>query len=383
MDERSFKIIGIEKSSYGTFPDYISDELKEKLLNTILPKKKEVHCVVWINKRSSIVNSIRRVLLGECQVKVISCNPNEIETNSKRIRKIDLANSIAMVKIPQDTEIKTYHVSKENKTKKRDYLWSGSLKLEGVPSQIRLAELLYMDNIKFPFTIDVKQHHAACQLAVITRYMESEYVSISYLSEKHRLKDGILPLENYLKATGKSRNDMVPPAKQKVTSPDLFIWNHDRSLVEEMYGNRNIIMKDVSKFLVSSSRIDPVGYYLGIKTYGNIPVDKIWEMVFDNIMDRLRKILSWIQNDNVSFIKFIREDTSNDYGLSLVHISENATIVEIIVDKMRPKVSNINYIREEHEIIISIVAEQPDKLIESACNELINEFEKMKSEISL
>lgn len=295
-------------------PQHIQDEIAKIDLN------REI-CFIRLNKPSVYLNTIRRCISEELEIFVMELI--SVKPKTKLVSVADLTTHLRLLPITQKYTDKTFEVSVNNDSD-LDMLVYSDIIIQKYPELTRwnapLFTLCAGEKTTIKFNIRKMHNHAACRVATILHWGESDVVEEKYLGKK------------------------------------------DIELTENSF----IIHEKSKGKLLNYNQIPDNSYDMVFKTYGNIPLYEIFMMVFDSIIDRLKKVT----------FKLIKNKSEKIQAYVLL-CSENVTIMELLSHDDE----NITYKYINDECTVYVTLDKPLVYLHRMLEKKISDFEDIKEAI--
>ena len=326
--------------------------------------------------------------MSECSVKVLECDITTLETTDKRIRVAFLKDKLSMIPIPQ-VDIPRRRFTR-NSGPRFTTLLSGELGVEGIIPSIILCEVMAGKKISFDLYTTTRSRHVCCQLATFTyrctdfvevQMLENGYITDRYMRSEVAKKYGVevksLQPYNYNDVSSNSQG-------RKSIKNTMFLLKDKRieELRKEMPNKRLVEVETFDDLFVNLALIEEKNYEFGMKTYGNIPVFDLINMIFDNIIGRLQTMHGLLSNDKYSAVKIIK----NGINANITVENESMTIGEILTHYCKEVDKEIAYVSanikdpRQHAFQIKMTHPEPDKVLILAAEQAVKEITGLKEQ---
>jgi len=376
----------------------------EDRLKPLLPtRKREIISFVLRNTDTPTANGLRRTLIEEMPVKILTATVADIETDEEFLIRDELLDRIHAT--PIDQNLKEDAVFKidvlNNDTSKRiGHVYSSEiLPLAGsaqdfsagrlCDTKFRIAELhpgkhLRVKNINV--LIGYGYMHANFALTCGIRYRPLDFIDVWYVNERGFIERGMTRTEDVLAAT-KGFNDITIHDERILFIPSAECKAHMSEAGLSRISNFSTVINKGVKFH-SSSTSHPTEYLLEVETLGTVPARKLIQTACLNIIDRLKHISEGLEI-------YLKDPEAVSDGDIIANITQSLTKVEIKgethtigeilvynVQKLDPSIANVSkhvihpMIRS---IIINIVHAEPIRILMDACKMGITNYEKISS----
>jgi DNA-directed RNA polymerase subunit L len=375
----------------------------EDRLKPLLPtRKREIVSFVLRNTDTPTANGLRRTLIEELPVKILTSTVEDIETDEEFLIRDELLDRIHST--PVDQNLKNDAVFKidvlNNDTAKRiGHVYSASI----VPSsgssrdfagklcdtRFRIAELHPGKHLRVNNITVIEGYgymHANFMLTCGIRYKPLDFTDVWYVNPRGFIERGMTRTADVLAAT-KGFNDITIHDERVLYIPNKSCEDHMSEAGKGRISNFSTIIKKDVKFY-SSSTSHPTEYLLEVETTGTVPGRQLIKKACLNIVERLKGI-------SKSLEVYLKDPDAVPDGDVIANITptvtkvelkgETHTIAEILVynvQKLDPMVANIgkHIIHPMNRtVVINISHSEPIRILMDACKLGVTNYEKISS----
>lgn len=367
----------------------------EARIKSLLPtKKREIISFVVRNSDTPTVNGLRRTLIEEMPVKILTTSVEDIETDEEFLIRDELIDRIHS--IPIDQRIKddaTFYIDSLNTdtAKRIGFIYSvdvlpnsGSAKdLNNVMDErFRIAELhpgkhLRVNNIRI--LMGYGYMHANFMMTCGIKYKPLDFIDVTKVNERGFFERGMVAADDVLPFAKKQKasiTELTVQSEKILFIPSDDAKNHMSIVNKERIKEYTIVInKDVQ--FKSSSVSHPTTYFMEVETLGNMPARPLVKAACDNLIERLQKVHDGLE----VYLKNPEAEPTDpsviaDVTQKMTRVEikgETHTIAEILVfnvQKLDPTVSNI----KKHiihpmtrSVVINVCHAEPIRILMDAC----------------